>query len=81
MSRFPCCGNGEGIARLKQEGTSPNDEKTYYLMAVLATVAAFILVCMMSGFGPYFSNPIDPIYAGFMLCLSIVYHVVKHPAR
>jgi hypothetical protein len=56
-------------------------KKTYYLIAVLATVMAFILVCMTGGFGSYFSNPIDPVYAGFMLCLSIVYHVVNHLAR
>ena len=56
-------------------------KKTYYLLVVLVTIVAFILVCMTGGFGPLFTNPIDYIYGGFMLCLTIVYHMVKYPAR
>ena len=56
-------------------------KKNYYLLVVLSIIVAFTLVCMTGGFGPLFTNPIVFIFVGFLLGLTIVYHVVKHPAR
>ncbi len=56
-------------------------KQTYIIMVCLATIIAFILVCMTGGFGPLFSNPIDYIYVGYLLGLTILYYVVPRPAR
>lgn len=50
--------------------------KTYYILGAIATGVALLLTWLTDV--PTLNNPITYLYIGFLLCLQVLYHLLRH---
>jgi hypothetical protein len=53
--------------------------KIYYLLGAIATILACMLECLINA--PTLNNPITYLYIGFLICLQVVYYVLRRKGR